>query len=358
MKESKDIRRLSRRSFLKETAAVSAVSMLAMSTGSLLSGCTPKATGPIPVRFQPSWIPDVQNGGIYAAIAQGYYEETGLDVEILPGGPGILGGAVLDAGDTEIGEMASSVDLVKIISQGSRMLSFATIFQRSPAGLMYIKKDLEGAAVNDFPEGPKSLMGKRVGIQGGVNLPWSVMCAEAGVDPENDFEVVNVGFDPSPLFDGTVDAYWCFLTNQPGLVRAAGYEVGTIDSYDWGYRVPGNFYAVQPAYLEDNFDVVKNWLSATIKGWEYNNSNCQVMAEDIAGKLEADFGTQASSQLIQCQDQIPYIESPLTAEKGLLYSNVEDWENAIRILSDLGELETIPKVEDIVTLDVLEAVYG
>ncbi|MBN1267700.1 MAG: ABC transporter substrate-binding protein [Anaerolineales bacterium] len=358
MKESKEVNRISRRDFLKGSAAVSAVSMLAMSTGSLLSGCTPKSTGPVHVRFQPSWIPDVQNGGIYAAMSEGYYEEAGLEMEILPGGPGILGGAVLDSGDTEIGEMASSVDLVKIISQGSQIVTFATFFQRSPAGLMYVKTDLEGNAVNEFTDGPVSLVGKRVGIQGGVNLPWSVMCAEAGVDPENDFEVVNVGYDPSPLFDGTIDAYWCFLTNQPGLIRAQGYDVGVIDSYDWGYRVPGNFYAVKPDYLEDNFDIVKNWLSSTIKGWEYCNSNCQVMADDIASRLEADFGTKAEHQVIQCQDQIPYIESPLTDEKGLLYANLDDWENAIRILNDMGELETVPKVEDFVTLDVLKAVYG
>lgn len=351
----KKMDRISRREFLKEAGAMSAVSLLAMTGGSLLSGCSPEPTGPVHIRFQPSWIPNIQNGGIYAAISQGFYGDAGLDVEILPGGPGILGGAVIDSGDAELGEMASSVDLVKIVSQGTRMQTFCTVFQRSPAGLMYLESDTEGNALNSFTEGPASLVGKRVGIQGGVNLPWKVMCADAGVDPENDFEIVNVGFDPTPLLDGTIDAYWCFLTNQPGMLRLMGYGIGVIDSYEWGYRVPGNFYAAKPEYIEENFDVVKNWLGASIEGWVYNNSHAAEMAAEITALTAEQYGTDAVQQEAQGNDQVSFMNSPLTDEKGLMYINLEDWENAIRILNDIGELETVPNVEDFVTTAVLDA---
>lgn len=356
MKDEDLSKRISRRTFLKGTLMVSAASLLSASGSTLLTGCAPKSSGPASVRFQPSWIPDVQNGGIYAAISQGYYAADELTVEILAGGPGILGGAVVDSGDAELGEMASSVDLVKAFSQGTKLVTFATAFQRSPAGLAYITKYPDGKTGADYSGGPAALKGKRVGITGGVNLPWRVMCAEAGLDPEADFEIVSTGFDLAPLLDGTVEAIWCFLTNQPGMVRGMGYELGTIDSYEWGYRVPGNFYITKPQYLEDNLDVATRWLSSTRKGWEYTNSNCTPVCEEITAKLAESFGTQLDQQVAQCQDQIPFMESALTKEKGLLYINLEDWENAIKIMNDIGELETVPKVEDFVTTEVLDKI--
>ncbi len=347
---------ISRRSFLKGTVVVTAAGLVTVYGSTLLAGCAPKSSGPANVRFQPSWIPDVQNGGIYAAISQGYYSDSELTVEILPGGPGILGGAVVDSGDAELGEMASSVDLVKAVSQGTRLVTVATAFQRSPAGLAYIKQHPDGTAGADYSGGPAALRGKRVGITGGVNLPWRVMCAEVGLDPEADFEIVSTGYDLAPLLDGTVEAIWCFLTNQPGMVRGMGYDLGVIDSYEWGYKVPGNFYITKPTYLEDNLDVAARWLSATRKGWEYTNSNCTPICEEITAKLAESYGTELGQQVVQCQDQIPFMESALTKEKGLLYINVEDWENAIRIMSDIGELETVPKVEDFVNMEVLKKI--
>src|SRR5437762_2148594 len=34
-----------------------------------------------------NWLPEAEHGGYYAALVKGYYEQAGLDVTILPGGP-------------------------------------------------------------------------------------------------------------------------------------------------------------------------------------------------------------------------------------------------------------------------------
>jgi ABC-type nitrate/sulfonate/bicarbonate transport system substrate-binding protein len=254
--------------------------------------------------------------------------------------------------------MSSSVDLVKAVSQGVKLKSFATVFQRSPAGLAYIKRYPDGRKGEDFSGGLQALKGKRIGITGGTNLPWRVMCSTAGLDPDRDFQVVSTGFDLSPLLDGTVKAIWCFLTNQPGMIRGMGYELGTIDSYEWGYKVPGNFYLAKPAYLNDRSDVVRRFLLATRKGWEFTNSEKgQVsICEKITKTLAPNYGTKYEQQLAQCRDQIPFMESSLTKSKGLLAVNLQDWENAIKILSDIGEIEKLPKVEDLVTTAILDRI--
>ncbi|NTW39942.1 MAG: ABC transporter substrate-binding protein, partial [Cellulomonadaceae bacterium] len=39
-----------------------------------------------PVKLQLQWLTQAQFAGYYAAVAQGYYEDEGLDVEIIPSG--------------------------------------------------------------------------------------------------------------------------------------------------------------------------------------------------------------------------------------------------------------------------------
>jgi ABC-type nitrate/sulfonate/bicarbonate transport system substrate-binding protein len=350
---------LSRREFLRKSAMLGAAGVVASSLASpLAKGFAQEVTNTAALRFQPSWIPDVQNGGVYAAIYEGYYTKERLAVTILPGGPGILGGAVIDSGGAEVGEMASSVDLVKAVSQGMKLKTFGTVFQRSPAGLVYIKRYPDGKKGEDFSAGLPALKGKRIGITGGVNLPWRVMCTTAGLDPEKDFQIVSTGFDLSPLLDGTVKAIWCFLTNQPGMVKGMGYDLGVIDSYEWGYKVPGNFLVAKPAFLNDRFDLAKRFLSATRKGWEFTNTDKggASVCEKITKVLAPNYGTKLEQQLAQRKDQIPFMESALTKKKGLLYVNFEDWESAIKIMKDIGEIEKVPKVEDLATTAVLDSI--
>jgi len=72
--------------------------------------------------------------------------------------------------------------------------------------------------------------------------------------------------------------------------------------------------------------------------------------------LAPNYGTKLAQQLAQVKDQVPFMESELTKKKGLLYVNLQDWENAIKIMADIGELEKIPKVEDFVTTAVLDSI--
>jgi|TARA_B110000263_G_scaffold202402_1_gene182114 NitT/TauT family transport system substrate-binding protein len=41
-----------------------------------------------PVTLQLNWFPEAEHGGYYAALVHGFFADEGLDVEIIPGGPG------------------------------------------------------------------------------------------------------------------------------------------------------------------------------------------------------------------------------------------------------------------------------
>lgn len=335
---------ISRREFLKGAAAIGLLTL----GGAPLAGC---AKTPSKVRTQFLWIKNAEFAGFYAAETQGYFKDEGLEVELLAGGPGIDTQQIMDAKQAEIGLHGSGSAFLMAVAAGSKTTCFASVFQRSPAGLMYL---------TDNPIAtPQDAVGKRIGLQDGATQAWQVICAQAGLNMETDMEIITVSYDPSPLLDGTVDGYWCYATNQPGIVRLQGYEVGILDPWDFGYHSYGNFAMVHNDYLESNREAVVKWLRASIKGWVYANSHVDEIVQYVIDTYGKDYDLSYEQQHDETLTQIDYMVSDLTKEKGLLWFDKAIWEDNIQILIDLGEMDAAdaPNVDDFTTYEVLEEVY-
>ena len=77
------------------------------SGGTAADDCGVEALGgePVALDFQLQWVPQAQFAGYFAAKDLGYYEDAGLDVTLLDGGPDIAPQQVVAADDgPELGE--------------------------------------------------------------------------------------------------------------------------------------------------------------------------------------------------------------------------------------------------------------
>ncbi len=335
---------ISRRAFLKGAAAIGLLSL----GGVPFAGC---AKAPSKMRTQFLWIKNAEFLGFYAADIKGYYKDEGIEIELLAGGPGIDTQQIMDTKQAEIGLHGSGSAYINAVAAGSKTTMFAAVFQRTPAGLMYLMDNPIAT--------PQDAVGKRIGLQDGATQAWEVIMAKAGLDMEQDMEIVTVGWDPSPLVDGTVDGYWCYATNQPGILRLQGYEVGVLDAWTWGYRSYGNFAIVHNDYLKANRANVVKWLRASIKGWVYANSHIDEMVQYVIDTFGKDYNLSFEQQKDEAIAQIDYMVSDLTEEKGLFWFDKQVWADNIQMLVDLGELEPdqAPNVDDFTTYEILEEVY-
>jgi NitT/TauT family transport system substrate-binding protein len=68
------------------------------------------------VSLQTDWFPQAEHGGFYQAVAKEFYREAGLDVRLLPGGPGAGINLKVAKGDADFG-MNRSDDLILAASQ-------------------------------------------------------------------------------------------------------------------------------------------------------------------------------------------------------------------------------------------------
>src|SRR3954469_4949248 len=105
------------------------------------------------VVLQTDWFPQGEHGGFYQALAKGFYAEAGLDVEILPGGPGSGIKLKVAKGEADFG-MNRSDDIFLAAAQGLPLMIVAATFQHDPMALMVhaespVKtfKDLQGRVV-------------------------------------------------------------------------------------------------------------------------------------------------------------------------------------------------------------------
>ena len=107
-----------------------------------------------PVTLQLQWLTQAQFAGYYAAAAEGYYEDEGLDVEIIQGGGDIVPQDALANGDVDYA-ISWVPKVLGSIEQGASITNVAQIFERS-ATLQVSFADAGIDSVEDFA-------GKKIG---------------------------------------------------------------------------------------------------------------------------------------------------------------------------------------------------
>lgn len=257
--------------------------------GLLIVGVLPGAVAqddePVEVRLQLKWVTQAQFAGYYAALQQGYYEEEGLDVTIIPGGPDISPQQVVAAGGAEFGidwmgsHLAAREQI--LMGDGSGPVNIAQIFQRS--GMREI------AFVDSGIETIEDLEGKNVGVWFlGNELPLFAALVANDLDPEdpNDVNIIAQAFDMVAFIEGELDAAAAMTYNELAQVLEYQGEDGDFPVYTLEDLNIIDLNEVGTAMLEDmiyaneewlaeegNEDIAVRFLRASFRGWIYCRDN-------------------------------------------------------------------------------------
>jgi NitT/TauT family transport system substrate-binding protein len=245
-----------------------------------------------PVSLQLQWVAQAQFAGYYAAVDQGYYEDEGLDVTIVEGGPDIVPQDVLASGDVDYA-ISWVPKVLGSIEQGAGITNVAQIFERSATTQISFKE----AGITE----PADLEGKNVGSWGFGN-EWELFAGmqDAGVAVQ-DINLVQQAFDMNAFLAGDIDAAQAMTYNEYAQVLETVnpdtgelYQPEDLDVIDWN--------EVGTAMLQDaiwaSADRLENddeyadqtvaFIKASIRGWVHVRDNPEEAAEIV---------TAAGSQL-------------------------------------------------------------
>ncbi|MCP2638002.1 ABC transporter substrate-binding protein [Microbacterium sp. HD4P20] len=278
------------------TRRVLATGAFALSAAVLLAGCAGGGDGDptdaggggdagelTPVKLQLQWLPQAQFAGYFAAIDQGFFEEEGLEVEIIPSGGDIVPQDALANGDVDFA-IAWVPKVLGSIEAGANLTDIAQIFQRS--GTLQVSWADSGIdSVADFE-------GKTIGSWGFGN-EWEIFAAMAdeGLDSTT-VQIITQDFNMNAFLQGDIDAAQAMTYNEYAqLLETVNPETGelyqpedfNVISYEdtAGAMLQDAIWA-DTERLESDEEYAETavaFLKAVVKGWVFARDNPEQAAE-------------------------------------------------------------------------------
>jgi NitT/TauT family transport system substrate-binding protein len=323
-----DQRYLTRRAVLGSAAAGAVISV---------------ARGAETVEMQLGWLGGGNQLGEVAASQLGYFADAGLELKIVPGGPNNDGIAGVASGRSAVGQVSSSPSLMLAVSQDLPIRCFAVSAQKHPYAFFSLAKNPVRT--------PADLRGKKVGIQATGLVLLRALLAKNNIDMK-DLTVVTIGSDMMPIMTGQVDVVTGWVTNTTAL-KVLGADRVTLRLWDSGVRLYANPYYATPDTLKDHADVLARFLKASAKGWGYAHANrdkaIELLVKQFPNLVAADERVAADVMLDHTFDEHTKLSGYGTMDPSV-------WQEQIDLYAQLGQFtKRTPKVEEVMTLDILKA---
>lgn len=205
------------------------------------------------------WHHGYQFVGYYAAKEKGFYQQEGLDVEILS--RDVTQSPVDEVVEGRVDFAVSDSSLVMHRLNGRPVVALAVIFQSSPLVLISLAEDNLTS--------PLDLVGKRVMYQRGTDdAVIEATFSEVGLK-SHQFTFVPHSFNDKALLEDNVDAMSAYLSNQPYWYQSQGYQLNIIQPSNYGIDFYGDTLFTSERVVNDNKEAVLAFRRASIQGWEY-----------------------------------------------------------------------------------------
>jgi len=279
---------------------------------------------------------------MYVAMEEGYFEEEGLEVELVNGlGADKTMTAVL-SGESEIGFMGSEAS-VYVYNEGAEdyVVNFAQLTQR--AGNFLVSREAE----EDFAM--TDLKGKTVlgGRKGGMpQMVFEYILKKYGMDPATDLTIIqniDFGMTAQAFAGGSGDYTVEFEPSATALEKdGEGYVVSSL-GVESGY-VPYTAFSAKKSYIEKNPEVIQGFVNAIQKGMDYVNAHTP---EEIAEIIQPQFAETDRDTLVTIVTR--YYEQDSWKED--LVFDEAAFTLLLDILESAGELEKRPPYKDLVEND-------
>jgi len=217
-----------------------------------------RAAVPQKVVLQLKWKHAFQFAGYYAAVEQGYYKASGLDVTLREGGPETSFANELESGRCEYAVALSSMLLQR--AHGKHVIALAAILQHSPEVLLVPEK----SGINN----PHQMVGRTMAVSPDDTPALMAMFKNEGM-ASGMVKTVPYEFNIDKLVRGEYDGMGAYSINEPFLFREKGVPVRLIQPRDYGVDFYGDCLFTSGHEVQQNPERVKAFLDASLKGWKY-----------------------------------------------------------------------------------------
>ncbi|TNC04419.1 ABC transporter substrate-binding protein [Paracoccus marcusii] len=232
--------------------------------------------------LQLKWVTQAQFAGYYVAQEKGFYEEEGVNLTILPGGPDIAPTQLLAGGGADVIVEWMPAALAAR-EKGLPMVNIAQPFKASGMMLTCLKESGISDPATDFA-------GKTLGVWfAGNEYPFLSWMNTLGLSTEGGPEGVTVlkqGFNVDPLLQKQAACISTMTYNEYWQVIDAGIaedDLVTFKYEDQGVATLEDGLYVLEETLEDSEKVTDlvGFVRASMRGWQYAAENPEEAAQIV-----------------------------------------------------------------------------
>ena len=282
---------------------------------------------------------------MYVAIEEGYFEEEGIELELVTGfGADKTMTAVL-TGEADIGFMGSE-STVYTYAGGTEdyVVNFAQLTQR--AGNFLVSREQIENFTWDMIKG-KNVLGGRAG--GMPEMVFEYILEKNGIDPATELSIdqsIDFGSTAAAFSGGQGDFTVEFEPHATALEqKGEGYVVASLGE-DSGY-VPYTSFSAKKSYLEKNKSTVQAFTNALQRGMDYVQTHTPAEIAEIIAPQFAETDMETLTTIVERYYNQDTWKENLVFEK-------DSFELLQNILDDAGVLKERVPYEELVTTEFAE----
>lgn len=244
------------------------------------------------VSLQLQWFTQAQFAGYYAAVDQGFYEDLGLDVEILQGAVEIVPINVLDSGGADFAISWVPRGLVPR-EEGVNVTNIAQVFQRSGT----LQVSFADSGISEVSD----LAGQQVGNWGfGNEFELFAGLRRNGLDPNSDVTLVQQSFDMNALLNREIDAAQAMIYNEYAQVletinpdTGELYQPSDLNIIDWNdvgtAMLQDAIWADADRLANDSDyrDTAVKFVQGSLHGWIWCRDNADACVDVVLANAPA-----------------------------------------------------------------------
>ena len=283
---------------------------------------------------------------MYVAIEEGYFEDEGIDLDLVCGFGADKTMTAVISGEADIGFMGSEASIYTYAEGATDyVVNFAQLTQRA-GNFLVAREEMPDFSWEDL-KGHLVLGGRKGGMP---EMVFEYILKQNGIDPEKDLEInqnIDFGSTAAAFAEGQGDFTVEFEPGATSLEsEGKGYVVASLGE-DSGY-VPYTAFSAKQSFIDENPDIIQGFTNALQKGMDYVQAHTP---EEIAKIIEPQFPETDLETITTIVSR--YYEQD-TWKSNLIFEE-SSFDLLQDILESAGELAESVPYEDLVTTEFAAA---
>lgn len=291
------------------------------------------------IRIGLPWLPNDQIPALWLGMSRGYFAAEGLQLDIVPGGPGRDNLLLLLSGKIDLTIASSATAIIRMLTSdtGGQVVAVAALQKEYPYAYLAIDQEIPKTETSQRIPKADDFRGKVLGMTPGGESFLVFALEKLGLQ-RSDITIRKAGSSLVPLTNGVFDFYTTMTDNNPRKLEAMGFQNWMLWEFsEHGWVDYHNVVSALPETLETKPEIIRAFLRALDRSLRaVLDEDSTEVAQEILPFVK---GTGLTTQLIARRLEL---QRPLTIAKPaepILHMTTQRWTEAAAMLWRLGIID-------------------